>query len=136
MRPPGEHGEESHFEAHEGDEHHEEAARLTLGGGDEEGDEHADHREDGPVEDGVAGDQPWRHHDRAGIADALHGGGAEQRRGAERLAPSRVEDEEPHGDDGCGNEPCDDAFAEIPGSGVHERPPLQHAFVGPPLGGS
>ena len=57
MGEPDEHRQEEDLEAHERDEHDEQAARLTLGRDDEVGDEHADHREHHAVEHRVLHDE-------------------------------------------------------------------------------
>ncbi len=129
MSPPRQDGKESNLEGHERDEHQQQPTRLALRRHDEVGDQYAEEREDHAVEHGVLGDQPRRDDDSRRVAHTLERRCAEHGRRAERLPSRRVVDEEPGGDDGRADEAGDDAVAEIPGPGVHVRPPLQS--VGP-----
>ena len=119
MGEPDEHREEEDLEAHERDEHDQQAARLALRRDDQVGDEHADHREDDPVEHRVLHDEVGRDRHGGGVGHALEGRRAEEGRRSERAALGRVVDQEPHGDDGGSDEPGDDAFADIARIGGH-----------------
>ena len=113
------HGQEEDLEAHQRDEHDQQAARLALRRDDQVGDEHADHREDDAVEHRVLHDEVGRDRHGGGVGHALEGRRAEECRRSERAAPGRVVDQEPHGDDGGSDEPGDDAFADVARFGGH-----------------
>src|SRR5207249_1520105 len=94
-------------------------ARLALRRHDQVGDQDAEEREDHTVEHGVLRDQPRRDGDGRRVAHTLERRGAEHGGRAERLSSRGIVDEEPGGDDCRSDEASDDAFAEIPGPGVH-----------------